>query len=292
MTSAALTPHPPDRAQSWATADPDIRSYVSAAVGLFTDELGDGVAGVVLHGSLAAGCFYRAKADLDLLVVVADPIEPTSRARLSRGLAQLAGTRPILGDLEVSAITAAAAATFRHPSPYELHYSAAWRDAVLEGRVDVAAQQVDGDLAGHVVVSRARGVALLGPPPVELFGAVPLEAFRDSVGADLAWTLSDDHLLESPYYGVLNVARTLRADAVGIERAVAEGTSKEEGALWALANLPEPRRGVVAQALACYRSGRPVSEAERPTDGHDWDPAALRAFRDDARDALAGWVSP
>jgi hypothetical protein len=50
-------PHPRDRAQSWADCDADLRQYVEeslAATGLQPS-------GVYVHGSLAMGCFYRAK---------------------------------------------------------------------------------------------------------------------------------------------------------------------------------------------------------------------------------------
>lgn len=58
--------HPRDRAQSWADCDPDVRAYVLAAV----DAMAVDVLGAYVHGSLAMGCYYRAKSDLDVLVVV------------------------------------------------------------------------------------------------------------------------------------------------------------------------------------------------------------------------------
>ena len=276
-----LPPHPSGRAQSWSGADPDVQAYVEAAVRVFVRELGDRLAGVVLHGSLAAGCFYRAKSDLDLLVVVKDGLTVDERKRIALTLAGNARTRPILGDLELSVLRIAAAADFRHPCPFELHYSQTWRHRMLAGEVDYAGDPVDGDLAGHVTVARARGVSLYGPQPRELFGEVPASAFLDSVRDDIAWSLSGDHLLESPYYGVLNVCRTLRTHVEGAEQAMRCAYSKEEGGEWALTHLPERHRPLVAQALACYRSDRPVSEAERQADGHGWDAGALRSFRDD-----------
>lgn len=275
-----LPPHPIGRAQSWKDVDADIRAYVERTVRTFTDELGDRLAGVVLHGSLAAGCFYRAKSDLDLLVVVKDGLSVEARERIALALARQADTRPILGDLELSVLRAADATDFRHPSPFELHYSQTWRERMLAGNVDYAADRTDSDLAGHVTVARARGVSLYGPEPCALFGEVSASAFLESVRDDVVWSLSGDHLLESPYYGVLNACRALRAHVEGVEEAMRRAYSKEEGGAWALTYLPERHRRIVEQALACYRSDRPVSEAERLTDGHAWDVEALRAFRD------------
>lgn len=275
-----LPPHPRGRAQAWSDVDADVRAYVEAAVRTHALRLGDRLVGVVLHGSLATGCFYRAKSDLDLLVVVKDGLSVDERDQIALELSRNARTRPILGDLELSVLRAAAAADFRHPCPFELHYSQMWRDRMLAGEVDYAGDPVDGDLAGHVTVARARGVSLYGPEPRELFGEVPTSAFLDSVRDDIAWCLTGDHLLESPYYGVLNACRTLRGHLEGVEQAMRHAYSKEEGGEWALTHLPERHRPVVEQALACYRSDRPVSEAERATDGHGWDAEALRSFRD------------
>lgn len=260
------------------------------AVAVFDDDPDARVRGAYLQGSLATGCFHRAKSDLDLLIVVDDPLPATARARTARRLAEASLTRPILGDVELSVLTAANARTFVHPSPFELHYSETWRAAILADEVDYTEERTDEDLAVHVTMTRARGLSLAGPPPHELLGPATPAAYVDSVIGDIEWLLSDDNLLGSPYYGVLNICRTLRGIGLGVEEAMREGTSKEEGGLWALETLPAVHRRLVEQALACYRSARPVPESERRTDGHGWDTEALRAFADHARQATDTWL--
>ncbi|MFK4083586.1 aminoglycoside adenylyltransferase domain-containing protein [Kribbella sp. NPDC020789] len=262
--------HPRGRAQSWGDCDSDIREYVADAV------RAAGLAGawVYVHGSLAMGCFYRAKSDVDLLVVVPEALTPAERERVARGFAGTAAARPVLGDLEVSVLTAAQAATHEHPRPFEVHYSAMWTDAILEGRVDYERTGADPDLAAHLTVVRQRGVAVSGPPPTEVFAPVPYDDFLSAVMADLQDVLEGTTLLESPYYGVLNACRVLATQRPGTV------LSKEEGAVWAREHLPAEHQSIIEQALSCYRSATPVSAAERATDGHPWDTAALLAFRD------------
>lgn len=286
MQHRSDVPHPPGRAQGWTTADPDLRSYLEQTVALFVRELGANLVGVVLHGSLAAGCYYRAKSDLDLLVVAEDSLSPRTRERIGLQLARRATGRPTLGDLELSLIRTADAQHVQHPCPHELHYSDSWRDRILAGEVDFAAEQRDPDLAAHAAVARARGVALYGGPPQDLFGPVPASAYIDAIIGDVAWTLDGDHLLETPFYGVLNACRTLQLAELGVEHAMEHAYSKEEGALWALQHIASEHCPVVEQALACYRSSRTVTAAERTTDGHAWDVRALAEFRTYTRNRL------
>ncbi|WP_405063393.1 DUF4111 domain-containing protein [Kribbella sp. NBC_01505] len=264
-----MVAHVSGRAQSWADCDADIREYVLGAV----RAAGLEGSSVYVHGSLAMGCFYRAKSDVDLLVVVPEPLTPVERERVARGFAGTAAARPVLGDLEMSVLTADQAATHEHPRPYEVHYSAMWTDAILEGRLDYTGSGADPDLAAHITVVRKRGVAISGAPADEVFAPVPYEDYLSAVMEDLQDVMDGDALLKSPYYGVLNACRVLATLELG------PGTvlSKEEGAVL---HVPAEHQAVVEQALSCYRNATPVSAAERDTDGHGWDAAALLSFRD------------
>jgi streptomycin 3"-adenylyltransferase len=67
LDRASEVPHPRGRAQHWHTADDDLRAFVDGIVAELANVLGDRLIAVTLHGSLAAGCFYRAKSHVDLL---------------------------------------------------------------------------------------------------------------------------------------------------------------------------------------------------------------------------------
>ena len=270
MTSQA--PHPADRPQSWDDCDPDLRAYILESL----DATGLDAVGVYLHGSLAMHCFYRAKSDVDLLVVVPETLSEAERGHAARMLAQRSCDRPMLGDLEVSVLTVAQVAKHHHPRPFEVHYSAAWTGEILADRVDYRIRHSDPDLAAHITVVRQRGAVVSGPSPADLFAVVPHDDYLAAVKADLQDVLSGDSLLSEPYYGVLNACRVLATLEMG------PGTvlSKEEGAVWARDLLPAAHLPLVEQALRCYRSARPVAVEERGTDGHGWDSDALLTFRD------------
>ncbi|MFG1813334.1 aminoglycoside adenylyltransferase domain-containing protein [Kribbella sp. NPDC049174] len=238
--------------------------------------------GVYLHGSLAMNCFYRAKSDVDLLVVVPETLSEAERGHAARALAQRSGDRPMLGDLELSVLTVEQAANHQHPRPFEVHYSAAWTAEILADRVDCGTQHSDPDLAAHITVVRQRGAVVSGPSPADLFAEVPHDDYLAAITSDLHEVLSGDSLLSAPYYGVLNACRVLATLKLG------PGTvlSKEEGAVWARDSLPTAHLPLVEQALSCYRSARPVAPQDRDTDGHDWDTDALLTFRDAVRAQL------
>ena len=276
--SAHQAAHPADRPQSWSDCDPDLSAYILQSV----DAMRLDPVGVYLHGSLAMNCFYRAKSDVDLLVVVPETLSEAQRRQAARALAQRSLDRPMLGDLEVSVLTVEQAANHQHPQPFEVHYSAAWTAEILADRVDYGTQHADPDLAAHITVVRQRGAVVSGPSPADLFAEVPHDDYLAAITADLDDVLSGNSLLSAPYYGILNACRVLATLKLG------PGTvlSKEEGVVWARDSLPAAHLPLVEQALRCYRSARPVAPQDRDTDGHDWDTDALLAFRDAIRAQL------
>jgi len=167
--------------------------------------------------------------------------------------------------------------------PFEVHYSADWKRAIRDGILDFNAERTDRDLATYCTAVRGRGVCLRGSPISDVFGPVPPEANRDAVLYDLDWILENDRMIERPIYGILNCCRVFALHSKGWDRVL----TKDEGAEWALAHLPEQYRPLIAQALACYRSPEPVRADQRRTDGHAWDRDALRAFCQYVRASVA-----
>ena len=265
--------------QRWPDCEPPVAAFLQRVVDELRDDLGDELVGVYLHGSLALGSYYPPKSDLDLLVLVRRALDVAERERASRLFVRLSEDRPTLGDVEVSFVTEHAARTFEHPMPFEVHYGCSWNDRIAAGDVDYAENRRDPDLAAHVSSVRESGVALAGPPPPEVFAPVPQADFLDSILGDLEWICEDENILESPYYGVLNACRVLMVLADRGRRV----PSKEEGALWALENLPEEHHAVIRAALEAYRSPEPVNEEDRKTGGRTWGREGLLAFRDFVR---------
>lgn len=210
--------------------------------------LGDELVGVYLHGSLAMGCFNPAQSDLDLLVVVRAPMSLATKRSIADHLLRIS-RQP--APIEVSFLALAMLSPWRHPLPFDFHYSEMWRDAYerdLAGegwRAWNARDQRDPDLAAHITVVRQRGIALYGPPAADLFPPVPEKDYIAAIIGDVAEAL--DRIYADPVYAILNACRTL---AFLQTRRV---FSKEEGGQWALDYLPPALRPVVQMALMHYR---------------------------------------
>lgn len=275
------SPTLPMSGQAWPRCDADVAEFLEGTVAVTHRALGADLVGIYLHGSLAMGCYYRPKSDLDLLVVTA-ALDPGRRRALAQAIACHAQTRPTTGNLELSAITAPVAAQVPVPVPLEVHYSSQWHEHILAGDVDWSATRWDPDLPAHLLSVRQRGAVLHGPPIADVVGQVPWSAFRAAVLDDFAWIVDGDNVLTTPFYGVLNICRywhLLTTD----EQVV---LSKEEGAMWALEHLPAEHHRVVFDALEAYRWAAPVTDEERPTAGRHWDEQALRALVGEARTLL------
>jgi hypothetical protein len=207
--------------------------------------LDDDLVGVYLHGSGATNCFNPDRSDIDLLVVAQETLPPEQRRAVAELLLASSGTPyPV----ELTLLTPRQLRPWRHPTPFEFHYSESWRQSLTQ---QLAAGKLsshpltDPDLAAHITVLRARGRVLVGAPIGEVFPEVPAADFRQVILADLDWI--GHH--STTIYGVLNTCRILAyLDGQGL-------LSKTEGADWALDNLPATYRATISKARSAYHHG-------------------------------------
>ncbi|MBA3716918.1 MAG: DUF4111 domain-containing protein [Actinobacteria bacterium] len=196
-----------------------------------------------VYGSLAFGCYNPARSDIDVLVVTRRRLAAETRGPLST---LLHGLR---AHLEISFLSRADLIPWRHPCPFDYHYS----------EMGEVHDRTNADLAGEVANARARGVAVIGPPPDQAFPSVPEEDYLDTIVRDIRWTR--DRIDERPAYAVLNCCRGL---AYSRERVV---MSKAEGAEWGMRELQADFRPLAETALADYRGephdGFPAGEVLR-----------------------------
>jgi streptomycin 3"-adenylyltransferase len=215
------------------------------------DLLGPNLRGVYVYGSLAFGCYNPTRSDVDVLVVTRRRMAPETRRALSSLL------RRIPTRLEVSFLSRADLDPWRYPTPFDYHFSG---KSELHDRTAVY-------FATEIANARACGVALVGPPPQDVFPPVPDEHFLDSIERDLAW--ARDHIDEEPGYAVLNGCRVV---AFRREKVV---MSKAEAGAWGARSAPERFHTLIAEAAAIYAGGQ-QGELDRP---------AVVAFVEWARDA-------
>ena len=137
----------------------------------YTDILKGNLAGIYVHGSLAFGCFCFERSDIDFIVVTKRKIPLPLKCRLVQTLLDLTREAPAKG-FEMSAVLSSFCNPFVYPTPFEIHYSDAYRDAARENLQAYCRKMhgTDKDLAAHFTVIHKTGYALTGAPIEEVFG--------------------------------------------------------------------------------------------------------------------------
>lgn len=200
--------------------------------------VGEALIGVYVHGSAALGGWVEGS-DLDVLVV-ADDAGSNDWQCVGRALQRQLSDRPVV---ELSAVSATAAKNPVPPWSYLFHVSHG------DGRVVTDHGAGDPDLCLHYLVTRAAGLAMLGPPAPSVIGEVSRNTVLAQLSDELTWGL--EHA--DAKYAVLNACRAMAYAEEG------RVLSKADGARWVLGRRPE--ESVVWRALDAQRSGRLLGRA-------------------------------
>lgn len=237
--------------------------------GAYAEILGPSLSGIYVHGSIAFGCYQPRKSDIDFLAVVDREPDMRQKRQIIRLLMDLSPLAPEKG-IEMSVVLREDCRHFTHPTPYVLHYSAAHHEAYardMDAHI-LRLRGADPDLAAHFTVTRAVGIALMGPAPQQMFAPVPPEAYLDSIRGDVENAEAD--VLTAPVYIALNLCR--------VAAYVREGAvlSKAQGGEWGLQCLPEKWHALLRAALTAYCDGTDFA----------WDAQELQAFAREMQAAI------
>ncbi len=241
--------------------DPDIERYVDSVVATLQRSLGPELVGVYLHGSLAMGAFDLGRSDVDMLAVSEDSLPPVQRMKLANDLNALPRAEVGL-ELEFSLVTRDAVRTTSPAPAFEVHVSTHEDAPVVDGHD----RPGDEDLVAHFAMVRARGRALFGPEPEDLFPRPDRQLLLRAYLSDLrvvrdagaAWW--EGHPMPEfacTAYRVLNAARSWRYLETG-----ALG-SKIEGADWVRANDPRAGDRALIDASVAFQHGEPAMMPDR-----------------------------
>ena len=207
--------------------------------------LKDNLTGIYLHGSAVMGCYNPEKSDLDLIVVVNEPMADDTKHSFMDMVVELNEKAPAKG-IEMSIVTKSVCKPFVYPTPFELHFSVAhlgWYNDNPEDYIQKMKGE-DTDLAAHFTIITKRGKCLCGLPIEEVFAKVPKADYMDSIWDDIAEAKED--IADNTMYITLNLARVL---AYKREELI---LSKKEGGEWALKNIPERYHELVKEAMKEY----------------------------------------
>ncbi len=213
--------------------------------------LQDNLVGVDLHGSLVMGCFNPQKSDIDLIIVVDEPLSDSVKRAYMDMVVEVNSCGPAKG-IEMSIVLRKVCKPFVYPTPFELHFSSGHLEWYREDPDDYIREMngTDKDLAAHFTIISSRGKCLYGAPVKEVFSEVPSCDYMDSLWYDIEGAAEE--ITEYPMYLTLNLARVL---AYMEEKLV---LSKKEGGDWALKHLPSEYHPLIMDAMREYSESAEV----------------------------------
>ena len=223
----------------------EVDNLINSFVECSKDILWDNLVGVYLHGSLAMGCFNPQRSDIDLIIVVSEPLSDLIKKEYLDMVVEHNAKGPKKG-IEMSVVLKKACKPFIYPTPFELHFSAGYLDWYKENPDDYIREMkgTDKDLAAHFTIINKRGKCLFGLPINEVFAEVPATDYMDSIWYDVEHAKKD--IKHYPMYLTLNLARVLAYKEEGLV------LSKKEVAEWAIDKLPNEYHRLIRNALSDY----------------------------------------
>lgn len=213
--------------------------------------LRDNLVGVYLHGSLVMGCFNPRKSDIDLIIVVEQPLSDSVKRAYLDMVVGYNACGPAKG-IEMSIVLREVCKPFVYPTPFELHFSAGHLDWYRKDPDEYIREMngTDKDLAAHFTIIDKRGKCLYGAPIEEVFAEVPSGDYMDSIWYDVEGAAEE--ITEYPMYLTLNLARVLAYQEDGLV------LSKKEGGEWAIKALPSEYRPLIKAAMREYSESAEV----------------------------------
>ena len=235
----------------WHSCPVSVRTQVQILCEQVQAALGQTLVGIYLHGSLALGGFNVELSDLDLLFVTRQSMAVETKRQLMQLFLQ-SSQAPC--PLELSVLVFSDIHPFRHPLPFDLHYSEYWRQQTQEDIVNGAWQhwndetRADPDLAAHLTIARHRGLTLFGQPAADVLPFVPSQDYLSSLVGDYL----DARVVraQKPVYFILNACR------IHAYRSQQLICSKDEEGVYGLQVLPTSFHPLIQHALDLYRGQR------------------------------------
>ena len=213
--------------------------------------LRDNLVGVYLHGSLVMGCFNPQKSDIDLIIVVDEPLSDSVKRTYMDMVVDANSCGPAKG-IEMSVVLRKVCKPFVYPTPFELHFSSGHLEWYREDPDDYIRKMngTDKDLAAHFTIINSRGKCLYGTPIREVFAEVPKRDYMDSIWLDVEGAVEE--ITDYPMYLILNLPRVLAYKEDGLV------LSKKEGGEWALKHLPPKYHPLIIDAMREYSESEEV----------------------------------
>ncbi|CAM3755555.1 aminoglycoside adenylyltransferase family protein [Xenorhabdus thuongxuanensis] len=226
-----------------------IPSEANKALLIVQKRLAKSLVAVYLHGSAVVGGL-RPRSDVDLLVVIDQPMTSEVRKCLAADLMMISGRYPSDPDgrrpVELIVFLCADLSTSLYPARSEFIYGEWLRHKYEVG--EIPKPVCDPELTLVLAQSRQEAIPLVGPNASSLLPAIPrsdiYRAIKDVLPALIETLQGDERNV------LLTLARMWRTLVTG------EFVSKDVAANWAAARLPAIQAAVLTDAREDYLRGR------------------------------------
>lgn len=242
------------------TPHPSVNEFLEGLLANIGELLGDRIAGIYLHGSLANGGFDE-HSDIDVIVMTTGSL-PDDRFEALRDMHQRIARldSPWARQLEVAYIPHDLLCQANPPATPYPHLDRGPGEVLHK-----MAPDLDWNITRHVL--RERGITIAGPDPKTFIDPVSPEELRQAVRQGIpVWFTpilndpSEIHRLGDQTFFVLTTCRMLYTIEHG------EILSKPAAANWALAALDARWRGLIERALSNRRQNG--NDSADPEDIH------------------------
>jgi predicted nucleotidyltransferase len=236
------------------SVEPTTQQQIDEVVDVIRELLGHDLVGVYLHGSLVLG-ELQPRSDLDVLVVSKRHTSREEKRSLVDRLLALPGSQSpgLPHPVELTIVVESEIRPWRYPPSFDFLYGEWLRAEFERGNVEPWQSTTNPDVALLITMALLGNRPLVGPPPSEVLDSVPRRDYVAAMVGGIEGLLRD---LDSDTRNVLlTLARIWTSVATG------EIRSKDAAAAWALAQLPEEHRPVLARVRAIY-----LGEAEERWD--------------------------
>lgn len=223
--------------------DIETEEQVTQSVTLLKNIFGNDLLGVYLYGSAVAGGF-KAFSDIDLFVVINRTMTSKEKAKLLGALLIISGVykksskRPI----EMLIVLKSQVNPWVYPPLFEFQYGEWLREEFERGVIEPWSSQDMPDLALLQTQVMLASKILFGPAPDQLLSKVPYQDVlraTESTVADLMVNLVDD--TRNVLLTYARIWAMLMTDSI---------YPKPEAALWAIKQLPDAHKPIMAKARA------------------------------------------
>jgi streptomycin 3"-adenylyltransferase len=234
----------PTSTESQQFAAGQMPKAISLVVELLERNLGNNVVGVYLYGS-CLGSGLRHQSDVDILVLVSQPITGTRRLGLVADLLKVSGWNAVDATsrpLDISFAVVTEVVPWRFPPSCELLFGEWLRDDLTAQRIGPPSERPD--LAILFTTLLQNGRALIGPPASSVLEPVPARDLHRAIVACLPSLL--DNLKGDERNVILTLARmwaTLATNQI---------LSKDQAADWVLQRLPAHAAPALILARTAY----------------------------------------